>query len=1034
MKQSLFACLMVAVLAPVSAARPPAAPSTSQTKLPPGVTVPAGFDVTVFARPPEVNYPTCLAVTPRGQLFVGIDEQGSLGQEKNRGRVVRCVDRDGDGVADQITTFVKLEHPRGLLWDDAIGALYVLHPGNLTRHFDTDADGVADRADTLVTGLWNERMTNERGADHTTNGIRLGIDGWIYIAVGDFGAFDAAGADGARLTLRGGGIVRVRTDGSGLEIFARGTRNIYDVAIDPLMNIFTRDNTNDGDGWNDRLTCSVPTAFHGYPTHYKRFADETVGCLIDFGGGSPCGSLFVDEPGLPEGLGRALYTVEWGRNVIDRHPLSSAGAGFKATTEKLMDLPRGTDIDIDGASRLYVSSWAGGGFRYTDENVGYILRMKPRGYQAPPFPNLREANDGALIAHLSSPSGVLRQAAQREILRRGDSPALAEGLAKLTTSDAPLSTRVAAVFTLRLLRGDRADGTIVALATHDDLREFALRALADRRDNPVVSVRPHVEALRDPDPRVRLVAAWGVGRLKRVYAAGDVLRLTADADPLVAHVAVNSLVTLKAIDDCLAAVAGADAKQATGALRALQQMHEEPVVHGLTAALAEVREPQRRTLILRALCRLYWREAKWDGSWWSTRPDTSGPYYNSVAWSATPRIAALIRSALESEQPQVVRALLIDCAAHKIDLPEVQERLVGMALTDSSLCDAMLDALAGRKELSKQEIDALKQVTTAGSIAAATRARAIRALTETGSAPEAIEAAVAALAPVATAENPDADLAAALDTFMRSPQVAGAIPVLSRVAAGGSPGQREVALSAVLSLADSKLAKPNRRKQAEAAIAEAWDDPAAVAPMLRAVGRAKSARFADRVRGYLKDPDAAVAGAAGYAARMLDIGEPDTAPGETIASLGYDRAIETVLKLDGDAVRGRELFTRQGCVACHTVSPAETLKGPFLGGIASRYKRSELLESILEPGAKIAQGFETQWFKRKHNVVEGFVTRESGDEIEIRDLTGTVTILNKGLLTSRGKRDTSMMPTGLADKLSPQDLASLISYLESLKS
>jgi hypothetical protein len=94
--------------------------------------------------------------------------------------------------------------------------------------------------------------------------------------------------------------------------------------------------------------------------------------MIDFGGGSPCGSLFLDEPGFPEGLGRALYTVEWGQSVVDRHPLTANGAGFKATTEQLMKLPRGTDIDVDGASRLYVSSWANGGFSYTDANVGYV--------------------------------------------------------------------------------------------------------------------------------------------------------------------------------------------------------------------------------------------------------------------------------------------------------------------------------------------------------------------------------------------------------------------------------------------------------------------------------------------------------------------------------------------------------------------------------------------------------------------------------------------------------------------------------------
>src|SRR5215204_4846267 len=159
MNRRLFVrlCLLLFLTALASGlghAQPTTAPATKPNeKLLKGVTTPAGFDLTVFAQPPDVNYPTCLTATPRGELFVGIDDQGSLGKDQDRGRVVRCVDTDNDGIADEIKTFVKLDHPRGLIWDDADQALYVLHPPFLTRHVDTDNDGVADRSDTLVTGL-----------------------------------------------------------------------------------------------------------------------------------------------------------------------------------------------------------------------------------------------------------------------------------------------------------------------------------------------------------------------------------------------------------------------------------------------------------------------------------------------------------------------------------------------------------------------------------------------------------------------------------------------------------------------------------------------------------------------------------------------------------------------------------------------------------------------------------------------------------------------------------------------------------------
>jgi len=140
-----------------------------------------------------------------------------------------------------------------------------------------------------------------------------------------------------------------------------------------------------------------------------------------------------------------------------------------------------------------------------------------------------------------------------------------------------------------------------------------------------------------------------------------------------------------------------------------------------------------------------------------------------------------------------------------------------------------------------------------------------------------------------------------------------------------------------------------------------------------------------------------------------------------------------MLNTAGDAKRGKELFTSQGCVACHTTTADELPKGPFLGGISTRYSRAELVESVLNPSAKIAQGFETQWFKTRDDVIEGFVTRDAGEEIELRDANGKTIVLQKSQVKTRGKRDKSVMPEGLLSNLAPGEAASLIAYLESLK-
>ena len=95
----------------------------------------------------------------------------------------------------------------------------------------------------------------------------MGIDGWLYIAGGDFGFMDAVGTDGKHLQHRGGGVIRFRPDGSGLEIFATGTRNILGTPISPLLDIFARDNTNDGGGWDVRFPPLHRARRSRLPTH-----------------------------------------------------------------------------------------------------------------------------------------------------------------------------------------------------------------------------------------------------------------------------------------------------------------------------------------------------------------------------------------------------------------------------------------------------------------------------------------------------------------------------------------------------------------------------------------------------------------------------------------------------------------------------------------------------------------------------------------------------------------------------------------------
>ncbi len=96
-------------------------------------------------------------------------------------------------------------------------------------------------------------------------------------------------------------------------------------------------------------------------------------------------------------------------------------------------------------------------------------------------------------------------------------------------------------------------------------------------------------------------------------------------------------------------------------------------------------------------------------------------------------------------------------------------------------------------------------------------------------------------------------------------------------------------------------------------------------------------------------------------------------------------------KIAGGANLGKSLFTRQGCVACHSISKGEPLKGPFMGQIGSIMNREQIAESILKPNASIAQGFATVLITAKGNkTLMGFVTAETAERITLRDIVGQV--------------------------------------------
>ena len=153
-----------------------------------------------------------------------------------------------------------------------------------------------------------------------------------------------------------------------------------------------------------------------------------------------------------------------------------------------------------------------------------------------------------------------------------------------------------------------------------------------------------------------------------------------------------------------------------------------------------------------------------------------------------------------------------------------------------------------------------------------------------------------------------------------------------------------------------------------------------------------------------------------------------------IGKMSIEDVMLTLKKAKGDPAKGREVFARQGCSVCHTTEKGQPLKGPFMGQVGAILSPEQIAESILKPNASISQGFATVQVDTKDNkTYVGFVTAQSADSIEIRDIAGKANRIKASDVSGRKDLEISMMPAGLADALSIDEFASLVAFLASKK-
>lgn len=673
---------------------------------------PSGFAVDLVAQSPEILWPTAVTCLDDGTLLVGEDRMDMPGPTDQPVDRLIALHFQPDGSTTKTVFAERLNAVMGLELVD--GDVFVMNMPYLTRLRDVNGDGVADERKEVLTTLGPNAPGHPGGFnDHIVSGIRLGLDGFLYVAVGDKGIPRAIGTDGRELTLRGGGVVRVRPDGSRLEIVASGLRNVLDVAIDARGEMFTYDNTDDGLGWWTRLTHVVNGGYYGYPWDYKEHPERFLPCMADYGGGSPCGGLVYREAAWPEELRGNLFYCEWGRGSLRRFVLEAKGTTFGVKTAEDFvtagDVPHFKPFDVcespDGRF-LYVSDWAYEGWQ-ADQQAGRIWRVRrddddPRVQsRMQPLP----ADVTSLGEVLNEPSYRRRSAAQRALTAAG---------ALDVTKPIAASSRWSAAQPHAIWAVAESWSRSEAWALDPDSQPHSTEAwiqllraelvFPERVSNSLSRLLLQMNARLGPDLALAVAASClrempepAGARAKERHGIGALFRTLA-IPPGSGSWERKRIWSAFARSGLAPQVTDKAEKHADEFLASLRDRCEPAVVRMLEDAWNDPSETVTRAALLDVLASCARKEAPWDGTWWNIQPAKTPRPARVVDWEGTPRILDRIRSALRDIDVEVRRVALraVSELPDRAALPEVRER--ALRDSDASIRMLALDVLGRLKD------------------------------------------------------------------------------------------------------------------------------------------------------------------------------------------------------------------------------------------------------------------------------------------------------------------------------------------------
>jgi putative heme-binding domain-containing protein len=130
---------------------------------------------------------------------------------------------------------------------------------------------------------------------------------------------------------------------------------------------------------------------------------------------------------------------------------------------------------------------------------------------------------------------------------------------------------------------------------------------------------------------------------------------------------------------------------------------------------------------------------------------------------------------------------------------------------------------------------------------------------------------------------------------------------------------------------------------------------------------------------------------------------------------------------------GKQIFQVASCVACHKLDGAGIEIGPDLTKLEAKWQTVDILREILDPSERINEKYQTYVFETASGqVITGLIVEETPDAVKVVEnplVKAEPIVLKKSEIETQQKSPTSIMPKGLLDKLTREEIMDLVAYV-----